>query len=344
MTTIKYDQIYRHHNVWGEKPNPLLQKILEKLEPGSEFLDLGCGQGRDALFMLQKGFKVTAIDNSEEGIKKMREAIAAKKLSLSRIRLFCQNIATFKIEPNKYSTINAYNSLHFLAKPDALRSLVQIKQAVKNGGYAIISCFFIKKPLAKKIDNKHCFIAAGELMKIFSDFEIILYEEKTTDNKGHAGCPEPHRHNVVKMIAQKVTQRARAIIIAKRKILLINRLKDHESYWVLPGGRVEANETIEKAIRRECLEELGIKVRVKDLFYEEKSAKSETAGQPEFFYLCEMTGGVIGTGQGPEFQSGSTIYQGEYDIKWVDLEKLPELNLKPEELKNKLIKSYASGN
>ncbi len=68
---MKYDSIYKHQNVWGEKSNRLLAKVFERLEPGSEFLDLGCSQGRDSLFMLQNGFKVTAVDNSREGIKKI---------------------------------------------------------------------------------------------------------------------------------------------------------------------------------------------------------------------------------------------------------------------------------
>jgi tellurite methyltransferase len=200
---MRYDHIYKHKNVWGEKPNPLLQKIFPQLEPGSEFLDLGCGQGRDSLFMLKNGFKVTAVDNSREGIKKIREAMAEKKLSAAKIDLFCQDMATFKIEKNKYAVINAYNSLHFLAKKDALRIIAEIKKLLKNKGHVVISCFFTKKPLAKKVYDKHCFVGAGELRKIFSDFEIIFYEEKTIEDKGHPGSPELHWHNVVKMIARK---------------------------------------------------------------------------------------------------------------------------------------------
>ncbi len=112
-------------------------------------------------------------------------------------------MAAFKIEPDKYSTINAFNSLHFLSKADALRVVEEIKKSLKSGGYVIISCFFTKRPLAAKKDNRHCYVAAGELKKIFSDFELIKYEEKTIADRGHIGCPEPHWHNVVELIARK---------------------------------------------------------------------------------------------------------------------------------------------
>jgi tellurite methyltransferase len=198
---MSYDQIYKHKNVWGDKPNPLLRKVFSQLEPGSEFLDLGCGQGRDALFMLQNGFKVTAIDNSREGIKKILEAMAKNNLPAKKMTLLCQDIANFKIEENKYATINSYNVLHFLTKKDAVWIIGEIKQAVKSGGHVIIACSFIQKPLAE--NNQHCYVGAGELGKAFSDFKIILYEERVTEDKGHAGSPEPHQHNVVKMIARK---------------------------------------------------------------------------------------------------------------------------------------------
>jgi len=141
-------------------------------------------------------------------------------------------------------------------------------------------------------------------------------------------------------ISEEVAKRVRAIIIADGKILLIDRVKSTESYWVIPGGRVEAGETNEEALQRECVEELGIEVRVNDLFLERISDKPETVGHREYFYLCDMIGGEVGTGQGPEFQPERVAYEGEYNIQWVDLNKVSTLNLKPGEVKNKIVQLY----
>jgi len=137
-------------------------------------------------------------------------------------------------------------------------------------------------------------------------------------------------------IPKKITERVRAIIIDQGKILLINRIKGNNSYWVIPGGAVESGESHEQAVKRECLEELGVKIEAQKLFLQRLGDKPEIEGQQEFFYLCNIIDGQIGTGQGPEFQVG-TQYKGEYKIKWVDLKDLPEINLKPEEVKNKII-------
>ena len=140
-------------------------------------------------------------------------------------------------------------------------------------------------------------------------------------------------------IPKKLAERTRAIIIDSDKILLINRIKGNDSYWVVPGGAVESSETHEQAIKRECLEELGVKIELEKLFLQRLGDKPEIEGQQEFFYLCNIVDGQIGTGQGPEFQAG-TKYKGEYIIKWVALKDLPDVNLKPEEVKNKIFQLY----
>jgi len=127
-----------------DKLNELLQKIYEQLDIDSEFLDLGCGQGRDALFMLQKGFKVTAVDSSQESIKIIKEFIRANNFPLSHINLFCQDIKTFNIVKDKYAIINVFNSLQFLSKQHGIRlpllfitGLVHILQQYGRRGLSI---------------------------------------------------------------------------------------------------------------------------------------------------------------------------------------------------------------
>lgn len=134
----------------------------------------------------------------------------------------------------------------------------------------------------------------------------------------------------------KIIERVRAVIIDSDKILLINRIKDDDSYWVIPGGAVESGETHKQTLERECLEELGVKINVQELFLQRVGDKPEIEGQPEFFYLCDIIGGKVGAGRGPEFRP-ETQYKGKYIIKWVALKELPDINLKPEEVKNKIV-------
>jgi len=62
--------------LWGAEPNQFLAEIAEVLEPGTA-LDLGCGQGRDLLWLASRGFEVTGLDLSPVAIEQA-EAVAAE--------------------------------------------------------------------------------------------------------------------------------------------------------------------------------------------------------------------------------------------------------------------------
>jgi 8-oxo-dGTP diphosphatase len=70
-----------------------------------------------------------------------------------------------------------------------------------------------------------------------------------------SGCP-PHAEPPVVACVGAVVQDAAG------RLLLIRRGHDpHVGLWSLPGGRVEDGETPEQAVRREVLEETGLRVR-----------------------------------------------------------------------------------
>ncbi|HVY67651.1 MAG TPA: NUDIX domain-containing protein [Patescibacteria group bacterium] len=129
-----------------------------------------------------------------------------------------------------------------------------------------------------------------------------------------------------------MTQRVRAIIKQGGKLLLIRRRKPGlPDYWVFPGGGVEAADSgLKAALARECREELGVQISVGDRFY-----SMEEANARQSFFFAVITGGVLGTGAGPEFKEGSG-YTGEYLIEWVNLSQLSRLNVLPKEVADRL--------
>jgi len=133
-------------------------------------------------------------------------------------------------------------------------------------------------------------------------------------------------------------KRVRAIIIKDNKVLTIKRTKPDATFWVFPGGGVEEGETNEKALIRECKEELGVNIQVCNLFLEMDSKIPKTLGQREYFYLCDIEGGKLGTGDGPEFNDSS--YVGKYEIEWVNINNLKDTGLRPAEVKDSICDKY----
>lgn len=134
-------------------------------------------------------------------------------------------------------------------------------------------------------------------------------------------------------------KRVRALIIEEDKILLIKRVKTNLSYFVIPGGGVEAGESNEEALIRECREELGLDLAVKDLILENMLEDKEKNKQKEYFYLTSITSGKLGTEEGPEFLK-KLKYLGTHELKWFKIKDLLNIDLKPIEIKNLIYRKY----
>ena len=78
----EYELVYSHRN--DSEASSLLDTI-EKLvapQPGAKILDVGCGRGRHAIAMAQRGYKLTGIDLSEKSIAAARERARAENLDI----------------------------------------------------------------------------------------------------------------------------------------------------------------------------------------------------------------------------------------------------------------------
>ncbi len=64
---------------------------------------------------------------------------------------------------------------------------------------------------------------------------------------------------------RKIRIRVAGLVVEENKILMIAHKKGSEIYWLLPGGGVEYQESLDNALKREFLEELGLTVEVGDV-------------------------------------------------------------------------------
>ena len=85
-------------------------------------------------------------------------------------------------------------------------------------------------------------------------------------------------------------------------VLLVERGKPPlQGYWSIPGGLVETGETLDQAVRREVLEETGLRVRPVEMFGIFERVMRDARGRAEYHYLlmdyvCRVTGGKLRAG------------------------------------------------
>lgn len=69
-------------SVYGKQPSDFLVAQLSQLRKG-KVLDLGCGEGRNAVYLASKGYSVDAIDFSETALKRARQLAAAMQVEVN---------------------------------------------------------------------------------------------------------------------------------------------------------------------------------------------------------------------------------------------------------------------
>ncbi len=140
-------------------------------------------------------------------------------------------------------------------------------------------------------------------------------------------------------------RKARGICIKDGNLLVIKRLNlerdlDQE-YFVLPGGKVEDDESIEDAVIREVFEETSMHVTLGELF---KSFTEDTENDfEEHFYLCKYLSGDpalrADSEEAEEMKEGVHFYTP----MWLPLSELKNVILYPEEIKMMLIEEFVGG-
>jgi 8-oxo-dGTP diphosphatase len=131
---------------------------------------------------------------------------------------------------------------------------------------------------------------------------------------------------------------AKAVIIENNQILLTKN-EDREGYFYLfPGGGQEKKEELRDTITRECLEEVGCDVTVKDILFireyigenHEHANWDHDMHQVEFYFEC------IIENRDEDFKATNPD-NDQVGVEWIDINKLNEIRIYPKGLVNPLM-------
>lgn len=166
--------------------------------------------------------------------------------------------------------------------------------------------------------------------------EVPWYEDDRSSWHGIDGARQPPH----------VRFSARTVVIDGGRIAAIERVRDGQTYFTLPGGGLDAGETVEQAVIRETKEELGLDViprstlavvlmQVGDHTTPLNRRVDRITTSHQSFVWCEVVGGEFGTGHGSELTSDAASAAGSYRPMWLDVDDLPA-ELRPAWLADRL--------
>ena len=163
-----YDDRYKKDEYfWGLQPNETCYEIM-RLKPPTKplkVLDIGCGEGKDAVFFARNGYKVTAFDLSKDGIEKGKRLA---EQTGTHVDFFQADLNDYRLQDN-YDIIFSSGVFDYM-KTD-------------------------KKKKAFRYSWK-----SGEIFTYYHDWIISSMDEKIYDcNSGGV----PHKHCIDIMISNK---------------------------------------------------------------------------------------------------------------------------------------------
>jgi tellurite methyltransferase len=155
------------------EPTPLLVQAALKLKPGHA-LDLACGRGRNAVWLAEHGWQVTAVDRSPITIPAVETHVA-------------------DLEKHEFPILEAAWDLIVVAYYLQRDLFESVKRGVKRGGIALVIVHLIEPGH----EQSRFSLKPGELTKYFEGWEILhSYEGAPHD-------PE-HKRAVAEIVARRI--------------------------------------------------------------------------------------------------------------------------------------------
>jgi SAM-dependent methyltransferase len=146
--------------IWSGRVNVQLAKVVADLPPGRA-LDLGCGEGGDAVWLAERGWHVTAVDVSETALARAK-AEAKTRGMLDRIDFQRHDLSdSFPDGSFDLASAQFLHSTVRLERTDVLRNAAS---AIARGGLLVIVDHAAAPPFAKKIPHDHPFPSPEEVL------------------------------------------------------------------------------------------------------------------------------------------------------------------------------------
>ncbi len=170
-----------------KEPSPLLVENIS-IFPAGRALDIATGNGRNAVFLAERGFKVDAVDNSRVGLLLAKDLMKEKNV---RVNIIFADLEHYVIKPERYDLIVNFYYLNRVLFPDMTAGL-------KSGGYLVFESLTTDDAGFSEAKNPDYYLEPNELSEMVSanDIRILFYTE-TEVSLGNT------MRNVAQVIAQK---------------------------------------------------------------------------------------------------------------------------------------------
>ncbi len=150
---------------WLDKYRSILDSFKDEV-----ILDLGCGNGANALYLNERGYKVLAADFSYEALENIKKNIIGVKT------MYLNMLTDFLIEDEMYSVVVADLCLHYFDDATTKNIMNEIRRILKKDGVLLARVARVDDYHFGACEGKeleHHFYFEGDYTKRFFDEEDV---------------------------------------------------------------------------------------------------------------------------------------------------------------------------
>jgi tellurite methyltransferase len=182
-----WEERYKEGAGAADEPHPLVVRYASKLQPGTA-LDLASGAGRHAIWLAERGWHVTAVDNAPSA-NEILQRRASEKVAVVNSYIADLEAGEFVIEPEAYDLIIDCMYLQRDLFPS-------IRSGARPGAVVIAIIAMVDDDPQVKPMNSAFLLNPGELRSQFDGWDLLHdFEGKP------AG--DPHRRNMAEIVARR---------------------------------------------------------------------------------------------------------------------------------------------
>lgn len=187
-----------YENTANANPNYTVKKFIElNVKPGNA-IELGCGAGRDTIYLIKNGWNVLAIDREDVS---SRIQSKLNKEEVKKFKFSQQKFENIKLEKNNLVVANF--SIPFCNKNNFKELWNKINNSILKDGY-FVGNFFGNNDEWKSTKEEMIFMTKKQVLELFENFEIIEIKEVEKDNL--TGLGKMKHWHIFNVIAKKTIE------------------------------------------------------------------------------------------------------------------------------------------
>ena len=196
------------YEVDQEKPTLITRSVALEMKKRkfSKILELGCGRGRNSLYLAREGFSVTGVDYNVEELLVLREYATQKNI---KVNLALADVSELPFGEDMFDVVLSLNVLTFIKEQIRPQVIQEVRRVLKSGGLFVAVERSLEDPLCGKGEEiesntyeyqmtvQH-FFSSQELQSLLSQLEVVVLNEFRTIDAAH---DHPHIHGSWRIVA-----------------------------------------------------------------------------------------------------------------------------------------------